>query len=213
MEEPGTELETVETTLEPTKQGRKRDDMTLLEDRAQVARLLHEGVTSARDIQVRINAGREKEQQVSVVTIRNDIAWLRDNWKTSAAIDYAAYANQVFDELENLKRICFEEFHKSMTPKITTEGTVPQDEISDFLDGKEHNTKITKIKEERREGNVAYIQMIERIIERQCKLRGIDAPSKIALTNSKGEDVGDVKSAILTTLAGMSESAQTSESA
>jgi hypothetical protein len=198
------------TALESTsnKTGRKRDDMTLLEDRASVARLLHEGVTSARDIQVRINAGRPEEQRVSVETIRNDISWLRENWKKSAAIDYAAFANQAFDELENLKRICFEEFHKSKKPKITTEGSVPDDEITaDMFEGEGNYTvKVTKVKEETREGNPTWIQMVTSIIERQCKLRGVDAPSKLALTNTKGDDItASTRASILDTLASMNK--------
>jgi len=225
MEQEHTEQTEQQTTaLEPTnKTGRKRDELTLLEDRTMVARLMHEGITSARDIQFRINLGRKEPQCVSVTTIQNDINWIKESWKKSIGIDYQAYINQVLDELSNLKRICFEEFNKSKTPKITTEGSInvsKKDDIDvalgidddDGEDGEKPKVKLTKVKEEQREGNVAYLQMIERIIERQCKILGMDAPSKIALTNAKGEDVIGVKEDILSTLASMNEaSSRTTE--
>jgi hypothetical protein len=195
--------------MEPTtaieqanKPGRKRDDLTLLEDRAFVARLLHEGITSIRDIQFRINKGRPEEQKVGINSIRNDIEWLKKNWRKSAAIDYNGFLNQTLDELDNLKRICFEEFHKSKSPKITTEGTVPDDQVDAYLKGEEPEARITKIKEERREGNPAWIDMATRIVIHKCKLLGVGAPSKVAITNAKGEDLG-TKETILDALANM----------
>jgi len=176
---------------------------------------LHEGVTAIRDIQVSINAGRPENQRVSTNTIRKDIEWLKEKWKESAVIDFKGHINQVLDEIDYLKSLCYEELHKSQTPKITTteEASCPKDEILAALHGEPSNARITRLttKEEKREANVAWVQMIEKLIERKCKLLGLDSPSKVALTNVKGEDVLDAKQSILATLADMNKDATETE--
>lgn len=193
-----------------SKRGRKRDELMLLEDRAEVARLIHQGVTMASDICVRINQGRPPERQVGVQSIRSDINWLKEQWKKASVIDWQAYLNQTLSELDNLKRVCWEDYLNSRTPKITTEATIPREEIPAALNGEETNTQITKVKEERREGNPAYLQMIEKIIARQCSLLGFDAPSKIAFTDSKGNDINPAEN-ILATLSDMNKAAKVAE--
>lgn len=64
----------------------------------------------------------------------------------------------------------------------------------------EARTMKSIIKKEQREGNVAYLQLIEKVIEKIAKMKAVDGTSKIALTNSKGEDLPSVTEGILSTL-------------
>ena len=183
--------------------GAKRGELMLYEDRARVAELMHQGIKSPQEIADIINQGRPEQLRVSRKTISKDIEWIRQQWKEAAIFDFNAYQQQAWEELEYLKRQAYQELRQSRTPKITTtkEASANVDDIDAILNEEEFSgdVQITKTisKEENREGNVAYMQLIRNIILDQLKLRGADGPTKFALTDSKGQDLDSVKTTIL----------------
>jgi hypothetical protein len=183
----------------------KRDELELYEDRARIAELMHQGITNKSELADRINAGRPVSKHISRQTVGNDIEWLKQQWKESALYDFEGARQQALEELDYLKKTAWNEFNASRNPKITTstEGSAGAEDFNAIMGGDnplgDARVSKTVVKEENREGNVAYLQLIERIVERQSKLKGIDV-SKVALTNSKGEDVGSVTDKILNSL-------------
>lgn len=183
----------------------KRNEIVRYSDRARIAQYMHEGIINPQDIADRVNQGRPASDQVSRQTIRNDIEWLKTQWKESALYDFEAAKNQIMNELNHLKKKAWEELHKSERPKTTTttEAASNGTDFESILSGEDQpegasvTVGRTITREEEREGNVAYMQLIERIIERQCKILGIDAPNKLALVDSKGNDVTSTREAVL----------------
>lgn len=189
----------------------KRDELMLYNDRAKLAQFMHEGITSPQELADLINSGRENHLHISRQTIINDIKWLKETWKESAVYDYEAYRQQILDELNHLKNTAWREFHKSKDREIieTIESNTPEADVDAVLAGDSfgNDLNVSKMytRKRTREGNVAYLQLIEKIIERQCKISGIDAPNKLAITDTKGNDVANVKDSILNIMSDMGD--------
>lgn len=191
----------------------KRDELTLHSDMARIAELMHMGITSKSEIADRINEGRPKEMQVSRQTIANDIERIKKEWKESVLYDYNAAWNQTMAEYDFLKKLAFEELLKSRGIKLSVVNEVGQSvELEEIMAGLEEMTAEdlveeakarggkTIIKKELREANPAFMQLIERIIEKQAKMRAVDGAQKIALTNADGQDAGTLADGIIATL-------------
>jgi hypothetical protein len=204
----------------------KRDDIQLHEDMAKIAELMHMGITSKSELADRINAGRPKEMHVSRQTIANDIERLKSYWKESAMYDFNEAWHQTMDEYSFLKKLAFQDFMNSRGIKLTI--TTEHGKDASFEEIMGENDELTPeqflaaaqdaanggktiIKKELREGNVAYLQLIERIIEKQAKMRGVDGANKIALTKADGQDVGSITDNIISSLAKVKEQLSKSE--
>jgi len=197
----------------------KRNEIELYEDRAKVAELLHRGTVSPSEIMDIINKGRPKNKCVSRQTIANDIEWLKEQYRESSLYDFNEAYHQTLAQYNDLLKVAWDEFYASKTIKVTvtTEGrdeaASDADEFNEIMQGHgagqimtadsliaEARSMKSIIKKEQREGSVAYLQLIERIIEKIAKMKGVDGTSKIALTDSKGEDLPSVTEGILATL-------------
>lgn len=182
--------------------GAKREELMLMDDRRRIAAMMFEGM-NLTDITDTINRGRPQELQVSRQAIQNDIKAIEEQWKKETLFDFNAARNRVLQEIAYLKETYWKEYRKSEQPKITrtTEATVDEEDLESLLQSGEDISNPTRIKkaitrEERGTGNPAFLQGIERLIERECRITGIDAPNKMALTNTKGEDVDDARKAV-----------------
>jgi len=191
----------------------KSDELELASDMAHIAELMHMRITSKSELMDRINAGRPPEKHVSRQTIANDIDRLKKEWRESALYDYNEAWNQQMDEYNYLKRLAYQEFFKSMGIKLTV--TLENGKTIEFEDIMGDSDEMTPedllaeaqaaggktiIKKEVREGNVAFMQLIERIMEKQAKMRGVDGATKVALTKADGQDVGSLTDGIIAAL-------------
>lgn len=194
----------------------KRNEIELYEDRAKIAELMHRGVVSPSELMDKINQGRPAEKHISRQTISNDIDWIKEQYRNSALYDFNMYWHETLAQYNDLLKTTWEEFYSSKTIKvtITTEG---HDQVAEDIEEfnnimsepkeasaeellSEARTMKAIIKKEKREGNVAYLQLIEKIIEKIAKMKSVDGTSKIAFTDSKGEDLPSITDGILATL-------------
>ena len=197
----------------------KRNEIELYEDRAKVAELMHRGTTSPSQIMDIINSGRPKNKCVSRQTIANDIEWLKQQYRESALYDFNEAWHQTLAQYNDLLKVAWNEFYASRTVKvtITTEGrdeaATDADEFDAIMQGHGAGQLVTAdslldearamksiVKKEQREGSVAYLQLIERIIEKIAKMKGVDGTSKIALTNAQGQDLPSVVDGVIDSL-------------
>ncbi len=194
----------------------KRNEIELYSDRAKVAELMHRGTVSPSEIMDIINSGRPKAKHVSRQTIGNDIEWLKEQYKQSSLYDFNESYHQVLAQYNDLLKVAWSEFYASRTVKvtITTEGrdeaATDADEFDAIMQGHGAGQVVTAeslldearamksiVKKEQREGSVAYLQLIERIIEKIAKMKGVDGTNKIALTDAKGKDIPSATDDIL----------------
>lgn len=197
----------------------KRDELELASDMAKIAELMHTGITSKSELMDRINAGRPPEKHVSRQTIANDIGRMKKEWKESALYDFNEAWNQQMDEYNYLKKLAYRELFKSMGIKltVTTEngktlefedimGELEEMTTEDLLAEAQAAGGKTIVKKELREANPAFMQLIERIMEKQAKMRGVDGATKVALTKADGQDVGSLTDGIITALSKVKQS-------
>lgn len=195
----------------------KRNEIELYQDRAKIAELMHRGITSPSELMDHVNAGRPKNKHVSRQTIANDIEWLREQYRESAMYDFNEAWHQTLAQYNDLLKVAWAEFYalKDWKLTITKEGHDPEaEEIEQFNEIMGQDKDLTAesvladaktmksiIKKEKIVSSpVAYLQLIERVIEKIAKMKGVDGTSKIALTDSKGEDLPSVTEGILATL-------------
>jgi hypothetical protein len=193
----------------------KRNEMELADDRARIAELMRRGTVNPSQLADIINEGRPKNKQVSRQTISKDIEWLKEQYKESAMYDFNEAWHETLAQYNDLLKVTWAEFYDSRKVKLTITEDKNQTEVEDFNDSMQDGSDLsvsvedvlsdarsmkTIIKKEQREGNVAYLQLIEKIIEKIAKMKGVDGTSKIAFTDSKGADLPSVTDGILATL-------------
>ena len=205
----------------------KRNEIELYEDRAKIAELMHRGVTSPSELMDHINQGRPVKKHISRQTITNDIEWLKKEYRESAMYDFNLAWHETLAQYNDLLKVTWNEFYASKTVKVTVTADAnvsahPEDEIEEFnaIMGEQKQTSAEDliaeartmkaiIKKEQREGSVAYLALIEKIIEKIAKMKGVDGTSKIALTDSKGEDLPSITEGILASLKRISKPVDT----
>ena len=156
------------------------------------------GYRSKTEIASIINESRAVEFHINPSQVANDIEAMKKRFLDKGIEDYTAYRNQLLEELNLLKKTYWEGYQLSRRNKITIESEA-------ILDNDEYDKDLTeglglrpnenvfirqaKTKEEQRlEGNVAYLQGVLSVIDREAKMIGVDAPSKVALTDPSGKN-------------------------
>lgn len=183
---------------------RKRTELMIAEDRARVASLLRRGVTSRSEIAFIINQDRDKDLWISDTQITHDIDAIKKAYRETATEDFQVYKNQILDELTELQKTFWQAYELSRRNKISIEsdGIIDSEEEYDTTMNEGLGLKplekvyqrMAKVREEQRlEGNVSFLQGALGCIDRKAKILGIDAPSKIAMTDATGtKDAFDV---------------------
>lgn len=176
----------------------RRNELEIAEDRARVAELLHKGYRSKTEIANIINVGKSLDKHITPEQVKYDIEAIIKKHTDRTAVDYNGYRNQLLQELYLLKKTLWEGYELSRRNKITIESEAILDEeeysrdISEGLGVKSNENvflRQAKTKEEvRLEGNLGFLQGVLSVIDREAKMVGIDAPSKVALTDSNGKD-------------------------
>lgn len=199
----------------------KRNEIELYEDRAKIAEAMHRGITSPSELADKINAGRPKNKQITRQTVANDIEWLKDQYRQSAMYDFNLAWHETLAQYNDLLKVAWAEFYalKDWKLTVTKEGHDPEaEDIEEFniIMGEDKTPTTDSVLAEARTMKsiikkekivsppVAYLQLIERIIEKIAKMKAVDGTSKIALTDSKGEDLPAITEGILATLAKIS---------
>jgi hypothetical protein len=195
----------------------KRNEIELANDRAKIAELMHRGTTSPSELMDLINQGRPKNKHISRQTIANDIEWLKQQYRESAMYDFNEAWHQTLAQYNDLLKVAWAEFYalKDWKLTVTKEGhDEDAEDIEQFNEimGEDKTPTADSVLSEARTMKsiikkekivsppVAYLQLIERIIEKIAKMKAVDGTSKIALTDTKGRDLPSATEDILAAL-------------
>lgn len=150
----------------------RRTPDQVIKDQAIVAEMYLEGHTMAA-IAEALEAANGIKYSVNMVNY--DLREIRKRWRSSAVRDFDAHREEQLARLDLLEAKAWREFERSCEDyyKQTT-GTGPMGPID-----KEETGGQT--------GDPRYMNVILNIVERRCKLLGLDAPTKVAPTSPDGE--------------------------
>lgn len=147
----------------------KRHPDEIRRDRETIAKLYMQGKSQYEIAEV-INAQYSftiTQQQVS-----SDLKVIRDRWLESSIRDFDAAKSEQLAKIDLMESEAWEAWDKSKeTAKVITRKQ----------GGKNAGEVTTRI--ERQTGNPAYLNIVDRCIERRCRLLGLDAELKYADLN------------------------------
>lgn len=192
----------------------KRNEIELYQDRAKVAELMHRGITSPSELMDHINNGRPRNKHVSRQTIANDIEWLKSQYRESAMYDFNEAWHQTLAQYNDLLKVAWAEFYALKEWKLTVTQEGHDQDLEDIeqfneIMGEDKNPTADSVLSEARtmksiikkekivSSPATYLQLIERIIEKIAKMKGVDGTNKIALTDAKGKDIPSATDDIL----------------
>lgn len=146
--------------------------------RAQVARLYLKG-QSLREIAVRFD--------VSHVSVFNDLEAIRASWKATRETALDQWTAEQLAKLDAVEAAAWEGWDASRRDTVTkldeTTGEPPMliGAGPVIVFGGELKTK-TSERRQSNAGDPTFLAVVERCIERRCKLLGIDAPSALTIS-------------------------------
>lgn len=154
---------------------KKRTPNQIANDRAIIADLYLRGWQ-----QIRIAEHLTEQSQHDIIysldMVRRDLQEVRAQWRKSALIDFDAAKQEQLAKLDMMEcqtwtqwlRSC--ENYAKKTTGVDSRGTIDKTETGD------------------QSGDPRYMNVLLSIIERRCKLLGLDAPQKIAPTDPTGKE-------------------------
>jgi hypothetical protein len=126
---------------------------------------------------------QHKEQgldiELAINTLYDDIQEIHTRWINSSMIDFDEAKGRELDEWNNLERAYWDAWERSLVAKTIDEHQDIYDEVAFAMEKvmPVHRTK-TRKKVEERDGNVVYLQGVERCITERCKIIGLYSPER-----------------------------------
>lgn len=145
-------------------------DLELEERRTEVARLYVQGLTQHEIC---------KRFGVTQQTISHDLKRIREAWRNSAIRDFDALRDEQLAKIDEAERRAWEVFERSCEDAVKTRREI--DDKGEFGEG--YMERVGQA------GDLRALDTVLKCIERRCKLLGLDAPTKISETDSKGNDL------------------------
>lgn len=159
---------------------RKRSPVQVEYDRMEEAAMYLKGIP-AREIHQYLLDNREYE--ISLRTVYEDIKQVREQWKESYLRDYDAAKSQELARIDELEREYWDSYRRSLRDKEEKESESKQDEQlgrgGKVVTG--YSSKKARHKVEKRDGNPKYLEGIERCIQLRAKILGLDEPKKVQI--------------------------------
>lgn len=147
--------------------------------RATVARLYLQGWTQQRIAD---------QERVTRELISQDLTAIRKDWEASTLFDFNEAKIQELQKIDNLEAEAWRHFFESARPlkKKSTKlkGKAQQGQNSKLPNDLEQYTY-----EEERLPDPRFMQIVDRCIERRCRILGLEAPLKVAETDPQGKPV------------------------
>lgn len=158
-----------------------------LQRRAIVAELYSKGVYQS-DIATKL--------KVSLPTVQRDLAAVRKQWLESSLQDFdQVKADQLakLDEVERQAWLQWERTCKTYKKKTVTEKEMMGDRDRGNEDESEGGKPAivgtdTKVETIHQFGDPRFLTVVLSVVDRRCKLLGLDAPAKVAPTNPDGSE-------------------------
>jgi hypothetical protein len=176
----------------------RRNELMIVEDRATVCELFRRGYRSRTEIASIMNENRDKNFHVTPSQVGDDLQFMKNKLIEKGIEDLSYYRNTIVDELNHLQRAYWRGYDLSRRTKITLESeAVTDSEEYDVLKNEGLGLKpdedvfarnVRTREEQRAEGNPAFLAGVQTCIDRKAKIYGVDAPSKVALTDPSGNN-------------------------
>lgn len=166
-------------------------------DRALISECLARGLKSPNAIADAINQHRSGFDLVDIGFVTREIAEVKKQLRTRQDQSREEWTDEIVHSLQYALSETFIAWEESKKDEITIE----YDEIVDEAQFNEMPTNVGKIDEEqlflrkakiksrKRDGNPAHMANIAKLIHQIAQIQGVLAPTKIAHTDSKGNDL------------------------
>lgn len=120
---------------------------------------------------------------VSIATVKRDLAKIRQDWLISSLQNFDALKAEQLARIDTIEAEAWEMWSRSCELHVRT--SVQNIEATKFPG---RNTKTDRTPGT---GDPRYLQTALQCIERRCKLLGLNAPEKMAQTDSQGNDIDE----------------------
>ena len=157
---------------------RKRNKKQLLADQALIANLYLKGwrqVDIAEHLTF-LSAESDRPIKYSVDMIKYDMGIIRDNWMASSLRDFDSAKAEQLAKLDQMELEAWREWQRSCEDYKKKTATV------------QGGVACEKIETGGQAGDPRYLTAILSIVERRCRLLGLDLPQKIAPTTPDGAE-------------------------
>lgn len=175
-----------------------RDALTIEKHRSEVASYMLKGYRSATKIRDFINKQiNDPEMYISETQVRTDINALKNEMKLKRMPDVNELRQQFLEERLDLKRMYYEGYIQSQLcneRSVEVEAIVNEDGHEELRSEGlqifgESELKQAKVTEKSRPaGDPAFLKGMSDQIDKIVTMYGLDAPSKVALTDGSDED-------------------------
>src|SRR5690606_2857207 len=126
----------------------------------------------------------------SVNMVNYDLREVRKRWRSSAVRDFDAHREEQLARLDLLEAKAWREFERSCEDyhkRIEQGEELAAPEVSEDGEPLDAPTKLVRTETGGQTGAPRYMNVILNIVERRCKLLGLDATTKVAPTNPEGD--------------------------
>lgn len=165
----------------------RRTPDQVIKDQAIVAEMYLKGFTMAA-IAEALEAANGIKYSVNMVNY--DLREVRKRWRSSAVRDFDAHREEQLARLDLLEAKAWREFERSCEDyhkRIEQGEELVAPEVSEDGEPLDAPTKLVRTETGGQTGDPRYMNVILNIVERRCKLLGLDAPTKVAPTNPEGD--------------------------
>ncbi|MCB1686878.1 MAG: hypothetical protein KDI33_00215 [Halioglobus sp.] len=143
-------------------------------------RLRHQEIIAREYLKGRLQAEIAADLGLSLATVKRDLAKMRERWLESSLRDFDALKAEQLAKIDTVEAEAWTMWARSCERQVRT---ATQDIGASRFPGLNKRTD-----EEQGNGEPRYLQIALQCIERRSKLLGLDAPQKVAQTDSQGHD-------------------------
>jgi hypothetical protein len=116
-------------------------------------------------------------EDMSIGMIRKDLKFMQENWQNSALMDTDTAMSRELARLDQLERTYWQAWENSLKQRSISTAEKTEDKTGAAETHAYSRTKTKRVSAER-DGNVLFLQGIERVIAQRAKLLGLNAPQR-----------------------------------
>ncbi|TXS96193.1 hypothetical protein FV139_01415 [Parahaliea maris] len=143
-------------------------------------RLRHQEIIAREYLKGRLQAEIAEELGLSIATVKRDLVKVRERWLKSSLRDFDALRAEQLAKIDTVEAEAWTMWMRSCERRVRT--SVQE------LEATKYPGTNTRTDDEDGSGEPRYLQITLQCVERRARLLGLDAPQKVAQTDSQGRD-------------------------
>jgi hypothetical protein len=151
--------------------GRRLNDMAVLQRRVRITTKYVKGQTQLQIAEA---------EGISLAQVSRDLLWIRNEWLKRALANRDELAAKELAHLDHAETEAWEGWERSKQPVEETQTEKAQFGIEDQSSRNRVRSR-ARVKKRQRDGNPAFLQIVLSVVDRRCKLLGLDAPQEVDL--------------------------------